>query len=384
MCFIHLSSIAFGQSKARLETNQRLLAKEISLTQKQLSSLSKDRSNSLEHMQLLRHEIQNRDLLIENLNLQIDLQDANIVAREAEINLVKDQYDKMKYAYKEFVRDYYRTRFQYNPLVFIFSADSIVKAWKRMIYYRNLSQYQQLYISDLQEKESHLLIELNELETVFEEKKQNLATLEDQRKALERSRKKRESTLKEIKQNEQFLTQRLNAKLAQKRKLDQRLAALVESSMAGKSNMTKLPDAIRKLNNAFGANKGKLPWPVAQGYISRKFGKQRHPELKMIFITNNGIDIVTEQSEPVKTVFEGNVIAIQNIAGFQKTILINHGTYYSVYANVEDVAVSKGEKVKRGQVIAYAAASASNISNIHFEIWQGRQLLNPAHWLQKK
>lgn len=373
-----------AQNKEKLQSNQELLAKEISLTQKQLSRLVQDRESSLEMANILKHQIQTRDNLIENLTLQIDLHDADLVAHEAEINLMKSQYDRMKTSYKEFVRNFYRTRFQYNPMGFIFSANSIFRVWRRIIFYRSLASYNRALLNDLEQKEALLLSELKELEATFDKKKNTLLEFEKQKSILDHTRKSNKSVIREIQQNEEFLAQRLRAQQAQKRKLDQKLAELVNASIKLKPAISKLPDAIRKLNNAFGANKGKLPWPVSQGYVSRTFGKQRHPELKMIFITNNGIDIITDENEPVMAVFDGNVIAIQSIAGFQKTILINHGTYYSVYANVENVAVSKGESVKRGQTLAYAASSASDISNIHFEIWQGKQLLNPSSWLQKK
>ena len=90
----------------------------------------------------------------------------------------------------------------------------------------------------------------------------------------------------------------------------------------------------------FKNNQGRLPQPVENGLVTRRFGKQQHPTLPGVQITNNGIDIRTERNAKVFSVFEGKVVSKQFIPGYQNMLIIQHGDFYTVYSNLGEVFVS--------------------------------------------
>ena len=130
---------------------------------------------------------------------------------------------------------------------------------------------------------------------------------------------------------------------------------------------------------AFSGLQGKLPWPV-NGTIVKKFGRQPHPTVKGIEISNNGIDIQVNSTTDVKTVAEGIVVSTHFVPGYRNMVLVRHGDYYTVYSNLETVSVSSGTTLNAGQVLGQITAQAGDL---HFEVWRQKERLNPERWITK-
>ena len=129
---------------------------------------------------------------------------------------------------------------------------------------------------------------------------------------------------------------------------------------------------------------GKLPWPVEDGFISKTFGRQKHPTLRNLEITNNGIDIRTDENEQVHAIYEGVVAGVQYIPGHENTVIIQHGDYYTVYSNLSSTSLKKGDTVKGRQAIGTVSTNAiTGTTELHFELWRQKERLNPGAWIKK-
>jgi murein hydrolase activator len=132
---------------------------------------------------------------------------------------------------------------------------------------------------------------------------------------------------------------------------------------------------------SFGARQGRLPWPVDQGRIIQGFGTFPHPKYKNVKVSNSGLDIGTIPGGKVRAVFEGKVVGAQFINGYQYTVIIQHGTYYTVYSNIASVSIKRGEQLSTGQEIGQVGTERPEM---HFEVWRDKQKLNPTIWLERK
>jgi septal ring factor EnvC (AmiA/AmiB activator) len=145
------------------------------------------------------------------------------------------------------------------------------------------------------------------------------------------------------------------------------------------------PEA-QALSNSFEANRGRLPWPVERGTITGFFGPHKHP-VANVTIDNNGIDIQTSPSAPVRAVFEGTVTGIFYIGGLGQNVLITHGSFFTVYANLASVSVSKNQHVSTKQTIGTVGTNDEGLPVLNFQIWKsagkGSNKLNPAQWIAK-
>jgi septal ring factor EnvC (AmiA/AmiB activator) len=148
-------------------------------------------------------------------------------------------------------------------------------------------------------------------------------------------------------------------------------------------NLSLTPEA-QALSNSFAANRGKLPWPVERGTITGYFGPHKHP-VANVTIDNNGIDIQTSAGATVRAVFEGKVTGIFYVPGSGQNVLITHGEYFTVYANLASLSVSKGQVVQTKQSIGTVGNNDEGLPVINFQIWKsagkGPVKLNPTQWI---
>ena len=132
------------------------------------------------------------------------------------------------------------------------------------------------------------------------------------------------------------------------------------------------------------ASKGRLPWPVDKGFVSETFGVHKHPVLKHVQTKNNGIDIATSAGNKARAVFSGKVVSVIPITKTNIAIIIKHGEYFTVYSNLEKVYVAKNESVTKKQIIGKIHTNLQGKTELHFEVWRGKTLQNPAYWLSNR
>lgn len=135
------------------------------------------------------------------------------------------------------------------------------------------------------------------------------------------------------------------------------------------------------ISGEFSANKGRLPWPVDRGTVVSQFGSNSHPILSNITTVNSGVDISTYKGAHARAIYEGTVQGVIAIPGGNKSILVRHGSYYSVYTNLSNVEVSKDDVVKRGQSLGTVYTSADGETIMNFQVWSGTTKQNPALWV---
>ena len=165
--------------------------------------------------------------------------------------------------------------------------------------------------------------------------------------------------------------------------------------MAERARAKKKPKTVKetkevKLNNTgFLSNKGKLPWPVVKGEVSRGYGKQPHAVHAGVYTYNNGVDILTVKGSSVRSVYDGIVSSVLLIPGAGKAVIIAHGNYRTIYSNLQESYVQKGDKIMSKDEIGSLLINADGtMSQVHFEIRQitadGQiKNLNPSYWLYK-
>ena len=141
------------------------------------------------------------------------------------------------------------------------------------------------------------------------------------------------------------------------------------------------------MSKNFNNNKGRLFWPVERGEITSSYGKHRHHLVSTATVDNNGVDITTTKNALVRAVFNGKVTSVLIIPGAGKVVMISHGEYRTVYANLQEVFVNKGDQVKSKENIGKLLIKDAGISEAHFEIWRinssGMNTVNPSLWLSK-
>ena len=261
--------------------------------------------------------------------------------------------------YAEMIRKSYKSNSSQNRLMFLFSSEDFLQAYKRIQYMKQYANFRKKQGKEIAEK-TKTLQELNA--RLLEQKAQKENLVKENRKvqqALEQERKSQQRLISSLKSKSRSMAQEIKTKQRKAAAIDREIDRLIREAIAAsnraagkksQSTFTLTPEA-KLLAKNFVANKGKLPWPVEKGVVIQRFGTQPHPVVKTTMIKSNGVTIATSPQAEARAVFEGEVMSILSFKGSNPTVLIKHGNFITTYKNMGKVYVKKGEKVAAKQPI---------------------------------
>lgn len=395
LCLFILPLCLFSQQRKDLLEQQKRLRNDIRLTSNLLEETKKSKEATLERFLALKRQIKARRALISVLQKEVQLLNSNIDRSSEVVESLSEDVERLKAEYGELLRSAYRQKLNQSDLLFLFSAGSFNEAYRRWQYLKQYDAYRQKQGRLIQETQEMLNTKISELDLAKEKLVQKLESAKRQAIFMENEISQKDELLQNLENDEARLAANLESKERENARLSDAIESIIRAEMAAKRkaerNNATFPNAEREeapavnLSNAFYQNKGKLPWPVRNGIITGKFGRQQHPTIKSIEITNNGIDIQTDKNSEVRAIFGGEVAGIQFIPGYDYMIIIKHGNYYTVYSNLKEVSVKNGEKVKiRTPIGRVSTDTKTNASEVHLEIWKEKTRLNPASWISSR
>lgn len=387
-----IATIAIPQTQDRhgLEERRKRLMKEINNTTIILKQIDRNKKATLAKYKALQEQIEKRKELIDILEKEVTHLTGSIERTSDAVNSLSDDIYRLKDEYAGMLRNAFRQKITKSRPLFVLSASSFNGAFQRWQYLRQYDRYRQKQARLINETQKVLKGKIYILEQRKSDKQMLLESAQRQSELLSLELVVKDRLLEELRDDEGRMQRQLQQKQAEAQKLQKSIAAIIKAEMEKVSSNDKpdkpltsgSPAGNTDLSNDFQNNKGKLAWPVHKGYVSSKFGSQPHPSLKSVMITNNGIDIQTEAGASVHAVFKGEVVGVQYIPGFQYTIILRHGKYYTVYSKLQEVNVSKGEAVNSRQNIGKVHTDIpTNLSELHFEIWQEKTIQNPQLWI---
>lgn len=378
------------QSVESLEKKIQSIQQDIKLAEKLLKETSKDKETSINQVNLLKTQISQRESLIKTYQAQIEAINKNIKSNKNEIAILEKDLEIYRKEYANLIVINYRNRGKANNLLFIFSSDDFNQAIKRMRYIKELNGLLKDKIEEIDSTQIKINLQLEKNEKNKKDKESILAKEKAERVALLKERDKLNNDIAALKKKEKQIQKDISTKDKQTKELQKQ----IEKVIAEEIRKAKEREETAKKNNAksvdynlsanFEQNKGKLPYPVEQGIITGKYGTTQHPTQKKVTTNNKGVDITTTKGSKVRSVFDGEVSVVTTQGG-HGVILIRHGFYFTLYANLEKVYVKVGDKVSTGKEIGLVHTDANDGKTIlHFEIWQeNRTTVNPALWIRK-
>ncbi len=358
---ISFSENIFAQSKlAKAE-------KELKQARALLKSLDKKSTRTLTKFEIRKKQIELQEKLLTQIQKEIDILEKEISKNTKQKEKYQKEIDRLKSEYEELILYAYKTRKTRDKTMFIFSSKTFNQAYKRFVYLQYLTEYLEETTKDLEVLTDSISI-LNEHLT--QQKNDKLSLKEKQTDELIQLNKSKE-ILSKILVNLQSKKSELLAEVKRKERIASSLRKSIKKNISTFKNVKKT-----KLSIDFEKSKGKLPFP-AKGIITSSFGKHTHSVLKNVQVNNDGIEIATAKGEKVKAVHSGVVSQVLKIPGGHNAVIIKHGQYYTVYSNLSEVFVNKGDKVKKGRAVGLPSSRM-----LSFQIWYLNQKLNPQKWLK--
>lgn len=412
-------AVTAQNDKAELEREQKEIRNELRDIQRNYDQVKGQTRQSLGQLNMLKRKINLQERYINTLGKEVKMLDDTIYLGNLEIYRLQKQLETLKTEYARTVVYTYKNRSSYNYVNFIFSATSFNDAIRRVAYLKSYRAYK--------EKQATTIIETQQLianrqQTQLARKQQKNTVLQsetEQRNELTTQRKEKDVVVAQLKSQEKDLQKQIAAKKKRDKDLQNAIAAIIRREIdearkeavrkadEEKKNVASVNTPVTKtvtpaapkttnkptsylelnvtdmaLGTDFANNRGRLPWPVDNGFVSVPFGPYTI-EGTDIRGENPGITIGTQKGSAVKAVFDGEVSAIHNY-GEASAVVIRHGKYFTSYSNLAAVNVAKGTKVKTGQVIGRASTSDDGSSGqVDFMLMVEKDNVNPSLWLRR-
>ena len=346
---------------------------------------------AISEINIVNKQIKYRQKLIDNYNIQLRRMDEKIQEINRQVNSLINTNKILREEYKKMLLYAFKNRDPNYKFLYIVSASTFSEAFHRMKYIQHYKDYRLKQIDRIKKTQINLKLKKEEFVKEIINKKNLLKIKKDEKVNYQVDKNAQLVSLNKIKNNEENLAKELEKSNLKRREIAKAVKKAIEDEIRAleklkKSKFDATPGGIA-LSKNFNKNKGRLIWPVEKGEITSKYGKHQHHLVTTATVDNNGIDITTSKNANVRAVFGGEVTSVLIIPGAGKVVMVSHGEYRTVYANLKEVYVKKGDQIKVRTKVGRLLAKESGISEAHFEIWrilaEGLNTVNPAIWLLK-
>jgi len=376
-----------AQSRDRLEKQKSQLKKDIAYKNTLLKKTAKSKNLSINQLVILKKKIQQRGRLIVTITTEIALIEESIALANDSIAYRQNELKRLKEEYAKMIVHAYKNRSNYDRLMFILASEDFNQAYKRLKYFQQYSAYRKKQGEAIAALKLELEERVLELERQHAEKEELILALREERLHLGKEKDDEQNTVNQLAKKESELKKEIEKKRKEADRLTDAIRDIIRREIAEQnktkgtnSKVFKLTPEAKALSADFAGNKGKLPWPVTKGVITESYGEHWHPVLKGIKVKNNGVNISTEVGSAARCVFGGEVTRVLIIQGSGKVVIVRHGEYLSVYSNLQEVFVQKGDRVKTKDKVGVVVQSDDK-AELHFELWKGSKTMDPESWL---
>jgi septal ring factor EnvC (AmiA/AmiB activator) len=381
------SSSLSSQTKQDLENQKKQIQQDIKKIELKLKTNSKQKKLIVSNAEDINYKIKLQQNLINNINSQLNLILREIDRNENRLSDLKQRELILKDELSKMLLSAYKKKSNLNKLMFVFSSTSFQQAYKRIQYFKQYANFQNKTLSKIKINSD----DIKNVIIVLDSQKINKKLLIDENEEIKRGLSIEYTGLNnliaEVNKNQKRYSAEIKQKQKLTREIDKKIQRLIEEALAKakkKDGRFELTEEAKLISKNFNANKGKLPSPVIRGSVVLGFGKQPHPIVKTTTIQSNGVRIRTSSDVEARTIFNGEVYSIIKSKNNTHTILIQHGNFFTVYKNLSDIYVKKGDKLKTKDSIGKIATDPLNGQTIlSFSIFNNGVPQNPRFWIYK-
>ena len=379
----------YQERQKQLEAQKISIKKEIQQINNLINDSRKKSRGLADELEDIQLKISVRDRLIRinnsqvnNLNNIISNQNERIADLEVDLKKLKDEYSKIVFSS-------YKKRSSEMKLMFLFASDNINQAFRRFQYFKQYSKYRKEQANKIVSLQEEISNNIDSLDKRKIEKQKVVKENQSVRQTLNQDRIQQNNLYNNLLKDQKNYAVEIQEKEKQARLIDNEIQKLIRLAIAesnnnnNSSNFALTPEG-RLISSNFQSNKGRLPWPVREGVITRRFGTQPHPVVRTTTINSNGISIATSANSIAYSVFEGEVLSVYGFSGGNPGVLIRHAKYISNYQNLSSIFVKKGDKVMASDEIGIVFTNESTGKTVlKFNIFNELKPENPTIWLAR-
>lgn len=400
------AAFTFSQTGDIEKSKQELasIKEEITRLENELAQKTKKEKKSLSALENVNKQNFLLNKMLANLRAEEKQKQDQINNQIKTIAEIENEIITLQRNYAKYVTSTYKNG-SYTDWESLLNAASFQQAVIRIEYLKRFSISRKKDLAKLEKNKSDLITARQRLQKELEEQQVITKQKESEEKSLQIKITEQKKILNEIKKDKKLIAKSVSDKRKSEKKIRDLIVKLVEEAerkrkaeeelkrsqtLASTESKTKkevtLSDYEVDLSTtkfgSFAEMKGKLNWPITKGKVVRKFGESLNPKLKTLTV-NYGIDIRASGDLSVKSVGEGVVSAVEWLPGYGTVLILSHkGNFRTVYGHLSEVFVKEGDKIQTGGVIGKVNEGVDG-NILHFEVWNGRQNVDPQAWLKK-
>ena len=420
---LSLSFSVFSQTGEieRLQKRRESLQADIENTNKLFLDVKKQTTTIIQRINLINKQIETRKEIINVQQEEIKALDRETARLQKQIVELNKELEIRKDKYANAIKSVMNKRQSENKIFFILSGKSFGEALRRMQYLKQYSKVQKSQANEIKEKNAELAQKKEEVQKAKEERRKTLMAIRDEQSKLIAEERNRTTEMSKAQGKQKELQKELQEKQRQANRLNSEIERLIAEEVARQERERRLAEERRRkeqerekskaktkddktasvtkpieeepliadaetfnLSKNFIANKGRLPMPVTgTATIVSSFGVHKHSEWN-VSTNSSGIDIQAQRNSDIRSIFDGEVSRIIAFPGYNNCVILRHGDYYTFYANIINVYVKKGQRVKTGDALGKIYTdSDTGIASMHFQLWNKTTKLDPAPWLKR-
>ena len=381
---------AYGQTNSVIEKMRKERAEmeeQIARQEQILTSTESSISSQVSNLNIVTAKLKERTKMLEKTRSEIRSLDRETTRLEKEIAQLEKEYEQCKERYADACRFYQHQNSSFNPLTFILATESFREMSRRARYISEYSGSLREMADEIIQKKDTLENRKAQVELVKAEK---VELQKVQRKNEEEARKEEQqqrTLVNQLKNKRTNLKKEIAAKQKQMNELSKEIDRQIQLAIKEEQERNRqqnVPQEVVKLTGSFESNKGKLPIPITGPYlIVGEYGVQNVAGMKDVKQNNLGIDIQGQDGAQARAVFDGTVSSIFQQGKGQIGVLIRHGSYISVYCNLSETRLKKGDNVKTSDIVGNVQTSEDGTPILHFQLHKESTRLNPSDWLRR-
>lgn len=404
----NVNSYAQSAKKIALQKQYNTLLHEISELQNSIDQTKQQKNLSIKEVAIINEKIEKRKGLIANIEVQKNEIESELTTRLEDVKNIHGEIEQLKLEYAKLLIWLNKNHNSANKLAFVLESTSFKDAYYRIKYIKKYGDYRSKQSTYLQNQIDRILEKINSLNKVKIEKANIIEANKHQQTVLINEKKDRDAVVKQLSKEIDDLKYQVRVKNQQAASVNARIKRVIEEEIkkqrelfiaeqkvkrarekkdgnettvnVTRADIEKSPDGI--LSSSFQATRGNMPWPVSNGVITSKFGRQPHPADPELFIDNNGIDIKTNTNADIKSIYKGKVVRIFDMPTYQTCVMVKHGDFFTVFSHLKSITVSEGAEVNAGQVLGKSSYDEGHgYSLVNLQIWHYQNKQNPQVWL---
>lgn len=424
------------RTSSEVQSQRKAAQQALNKTTQRISLTDKQIKERLGRLTSYEASLRTGEATAENLRKRLNQLDDSTNLIQDSIAVNEQQLSHLRDLYVKAVRSSRRNRREMSPLTFIFSADNFRQAYRRMRYLEQYSRWRKHKAEEITAVVTRLQAQREQIEAITRQTTSLRSQELQNNRRLRVGRDSVQSIVKSLQGEKQKLSKLLGEQQQTLRNLDREIERLIQqeaeeqrrkeeeerrraaeaakqqaaaaatsvAEAAGSASTTSKTSAPKKsakpteepkfekvstpiadATGKFESRRGQLPSPLSHSYIiARPFGVQTHKAHSHVTINNPGVDLETAADAVARCVHPGTVTGIFIQEGYEHVVLVRHGSYLTVYANVKSLRVRKGDSLQAGDAIGTVGPATNNESHgmLHFEIRRERDKFDPAQWLR--